>query len=78
MERQTHQCNDGHGGGSFGGGQRHRKKMNIPYSTKYSQVYGLGRTALAVFGTARVAIDVGDGRPLEHEIEVLDTNNRVV
>ena len=41
-------------------------------------VYGLGRTALAVCGTACVAIDVGDGRPLEHEIEVLDTNNRVV
>ena len=54
------------------------QKMNIPYSTKYSQVYGLGRTALAVCGTACVAIDVGDGRPLEHEIEVLDTNNRVV
>ena len=54
------------------------QKMNILYSTKYSQVYGLGRTALAVCGTACVAIDVGDGRPLEHEIEVLDTNNRVV
>ena len=39
------------------------QKMNIPYSTKYSQVYGLGRTALAVCGTACVAIDVGDGRP---------------
>ena len=54
------------------------QKMNIPYSTKYSQVYGLGRTALAVCGTACVAMDVGDGRPLEHEIEILDTNNRVV
>ena len=54
------------------------QKMNIPYSTKYSQVYGLGQTALAVCGTACVAIDVGDGRPLEHEIEVLHTNNRVV
>ena len=54
------------------------QKMNIPYSTKYSQVYGLGRTALAVCSTACVAIYVGDGRPLEHEIEVLDTNNRVV
>ena len=41
-------------------------------------MYGLGRTALAVCGTACVAIDVGDDRPLEHEIEVLDTNNRVV
>ena len=54
------------------------QNMNIPYSTKYSQVYGLGRTALAVWGTACVAIDVWDGRPLEHEIEVLDTNNRMV
>ena len=34
------------------------QKMNIPYSTMYSQVYGLG-TALAVCGTACVAIDVG-------------------
>ena len=41
-------------------------------------MYGLGRTALAVCGTACVTIDVGDGRPLEHEIEALDTNNRVV
>ena len=54
------------------------QKMNIPYSTKYSQEYGIGRTALAVCDTACVAIDVGDGLPLEHEIEVLDTNNMVV
>ena len=54
------------------------QKMNIPYSTKYSQVYGLGRIALAVCGTACVAMDVGDGRPLEQEIEILDTNNRVI
>ena len=54
------------------------QKMNVPYSTKYSQVYRLGRTALAICGTPCVAIDVGDGRPLEHEIEVLDTNNRAI
>ena len=41
------------------------QKMDISYSTKYSQVYGLGRTVLAVCGTACVAIYVGDGRTLE-------------
>ena len=80
MERQTHQCNDRHRGGSYPSvvDRGTVQKMNIPYSTKYSQVYGLGRTALAVCGTACVAMDVGDGRPLEHKIEILDTNNRVV
>ena len=33
-ERQTHQCNDGHGGGSFGGGQRHRTKDEYPLKHK--------------------------------------------
>ena len=78
MERQTHQCNDGHGGRSFGGGQRHCTKDEYPLQHKVqSSVWARADSACGL-GTACVAIDVGDGRPLEHEIEVLDTNNRVV
>ena len=78
MERLTHQCNDGHVGGSFDGGQRHRTKDEYPLQHKVQSSVWARADSVAVCGTACVAIDVGDGRPLEHEIEVLDTNNRVV
>ena len=70
--------NDGHGGGSFGGGQRHRTKDEYPLQHKVQSSIWARADSACGLGTACVAMDVGDGRPLEHEIEILDTNNRVV
>ena len=38
------------------------ERMGISYTAKEDRVYGLGRASLAVCGTARVSIDVGDNR----------------
>ena len=78
MERQTHQCNDGHGGRSFSGGQRHRTKDEYPLQHKVqSSVWARADSPCSLWYGLR-GDRCGDGRPLEHEIDVLDTNNRVV
>ena len=52
------------------------ERMEISYTAKEDRVYGLGRASLAVCGTSRVSIDLGHGQPVDHLVEVLDTNAR--
>ena len=52
------------------------ERMNLAYSVRQDQVYGVGKSPVPICGTLELEVDVGDRQRIFHRLEVLNTNIR--
>ena len=52
------------------------ERMNLAYSVRQDQVYGVGKSPVPICGTLELEVDVGDWQRIFHRLEVLNTNVR--